>query len=148
MIKKIMPTTYLLIAMILILILHFFFPVIELIDTPWNLLGAVPLILGVVLNLTADRAFKEYNTTVKSFEESNALVTDGAFKISRHPMYLGFVLVLVGIAILLGSLSPYCVVIVFAILMEVMFIRVEEKMLEEEFGSAWLQYKARVRRWI
>ena len=146
--KRILPPTYLLLAMILILVLHFFFPVIELINTPWNLLGAIPLVFGVVLNLVADRAFKEYNTTVKPFEESNALITDGTFKISRHPMYLGFVLVLVGIAILLGSLSPYCVVIVFVILMEVMFIRVEEKMLEEKFGSAWHQYKARVRRWI
>jgi protein-S-isoprenylcysteine O-methyltransferase Ste14 len=146
--KKMLPPTYLLLAMIIILVLHFFLPVSELIDSPWNLLGAVPLVLGVVLNLVADRAFKEHNTTVKPFEESNTLITDGVFQISRHPMYLGFVLVLVGIAILLGSLSPYSVVIVFAILMEVLFISVEEKMLEERFGSAWHQYKAKVRRWI
>lgn len=146
--KKILPPTYLLLAMIFILVLHFFLPVIELIDTPWNLLGAVPLVLGVVLNLVADRAFKEHNTTVKPFEESNALITDGVFQISRHPMYFGFVLVLVGIAILLGSLSIYSVVIVFTFLMDVLFIRAEEKMLEEKFGSAWHQYKARVRRWI
>jgi protein-S-isoprenylcysteine O-methyltransferase Ste14 len=146
--KKILPPTYLLLAFIFILTLHFFLPVIELIDTPWNIIGAVPLGLGVVLNLVADREFKEHNTTVKPFEESNALITDGVFQISRHPMYLGFVLVLVGIAILLGTLSPFGVVIVFAILMEVLFIRVEEKMLEEKFGSAWHQYKARARRWI
>lgn len=46
-------------------------------------------------------------TTVKPFQESTALITDGVFRLSRNPMYLGFVLVLTGIATLLGSLTPW-----------------------------------------
>ena len=47
-------------------------------------------------------------------------------------MYLGMVLILIGIAVLMGSLTPYAVIPVFAVLMEVVFIRVEERMLEEK----------------
>lgn len=96
----------------------------------------------------ADRAFKKVETTVKPHEESTTLITDGVFRLSRNPMYVGFVLILLGIAIFVGSLTPYAVVIVFPILMDRIFIRGEERMLEETFGGAWLEYKKKVRRWI
>lgn len=96
----------------------------------------------------ADSAFHKASTTVKPFQESTALITDGVFSISRHPMYLGFVMIMVGVALLLGSLTPWLIVPVFAMLMEVIFIRVEEHMLAEKFGSTWQTYKEKVRRWI
>jgi protein-S-isoprenylcysteine O-methyltransferase Ste14 len=58
------------------------------------------------------------------------------------------VLILIGIAVLMGSLTPYSVIFVFVVLMEIVFIRVEERMLEEKFGGAWSAYKGKVRRWI
>ena len=63
-------------------------------------------------------------------------------------MSLGFVLVLTGVAVILGSLMPFFVVPVFTIVMDIVFIRVEEQILEERFGQAWLAYRAKVRRWI
>ena len=48
-------------------------------------------------------------------------------------MYLGFVLILSGIFPFLGSISPYAVVLIFAILMEIVFISVEEEMPDETF---------------
>jgi protein-S-isoprenylcysteine O-methyltransferase Ste14 len=101
----------------------------------------------VILNLVADRAFHRANTTVKPFEESSALITSGVFRISRNPMYLGFVLLLIGIAVLLGSLSPCAVVLVFAILMNRVYVTVEEQMLAEKFGLQWEEYKQSTRRW-
>jgi steroid 5-alpha reductase family enzyme len=92
--------------------------------------------------------FRDAKTTVRPFQESAALVTDGAYRISRHPMYLGFVLILLGPAVLLGSLTPFFVVPIFAVVMDRVFIVVEERMLAEEFGQAWLSYKAKVRRWV
>jgi protein-S-isoprenylcysteine O-methyltransferase Ste14 len=148
MIKKIMPTTYLLAAILLILLLHYSFPIATIIDSPWNLLGILPLILGVLLNLIADRDLKKNRTTVKPFQESNALVKDGAYRVCRHPMYLGFVLILLGISVLLGSISTFIVMIVFAILMEYLFITTEEMMLEEQFQAEWNDYKSKVRKWI
>jgi protein-S-isoprenylcysteine O-methyltransferase Ste14 len=110
--------------------------------------GIVLLILGVVLNLIADRDLKRSRTTIKPFQQSTTLVTEGAYHISRHPMYLGFVLILFGISVLLGFISPHIVMIVFVILMEYLFIREEEMMLEEQFQEEWIQYKSKVRKWI
>jgi protein-S-isoprenylcysteine O-methyltransferase Ste14 len=90
----------------------------------------------------------EAKTTVKPFQESNTLVTGGVYSFSRHPMYLGFVLVLIGIAILLGALTPWVIVGAFIILIELVFIQVEEHMLSEKFGASWEDYKRKVRRWI
>jgi protein-S-isoprenylcysteine O-methyltransferase Ste14 len=148
MFRKILQPNYLLVAMILILLLHFIFPIANVIKIPWNLMGLFPLVLGVALNLIADNAYKRSQTTVKPFLESNALITDGVYRLSRHPMYLGFVLILLGVSLLLRSFSPYIVVILFAILMDIVFIRVEESMLEEKFRQEWKDYKSKIRRWI
>ena len=146
--QKLMPTIYLLIAILLCLALHFFIPILYIIPSPWNLLGLVPLLLGIWINLSADRAFKQAKTTVKPFEESNSLIREGVFRFSRNPMYLGFVGILLGISFLLRSVSPYFVVVVFAIFINEMFIQVEERMLETKFGDEWKHYRSRVRKWI
>jgi protein-S-isoprenylcysteine O-methyltransferase Ste14 len=146
--KKVLPPTYLLIAIVVIAAFHFVLPLTQVIPGLWRLIGLIPLAGGIALNLIADRALQRANTTVKPFEASTTLITNGVFQISRHPMYLGFVLILIGLAVLLGSLTPYVVIPIFAILMDRVFIQVEERMLKEQFGPTWLTYKARVRRWI
>lgn len=146
--KRLLPPAYLFTSIVVMAMLHYIAPVVKLIPYPYNLVGGVPLALGIVLNLTADRAFKRYGTTVKPFEESTALVRDGAFRISRHPMYLGMVLILLGIAMLMGSATPFLVVAAFGISMDRVFVRAEERMLEGKFDAAWRDYKSQVRRWI
>ena len=146
--RKILPTTYLLISIVLMVALHFLIPLVQVIPVPWNILGIVPIVTGVALNLIAGSAFRKVRTTVKPFEESSSLVTNGVFRFSRNPMYLGFMLILLGIAIVLGSLTAFAIIPVLAILMDRVFIQVEERMLEVKFGQAWLEYKAKVRRWI
>jgi protein-S-isoprenylcysteine O-methyltransferase Ste14 len=145
---KVLPPTYLLIAIVLTLVLHFLLPVHKIVPTPWNVLGVVPLACGIALNLVADRAFQQAQTTVRPFEQSTVLITNGVFRISRNPMYLGYVLILVGVALIVRSMTPYAVVPVFAILMDRVFIRVEERMLEETFGQVWIEYAKKVRRWM
>lgn len=146
--KNILPPTYLFLSLAVIVALHILFPVAKVVAYPWNFLGSIPLAFGVVINIISDRAFKKYNTTVKPFEESTTLITSGVFRISRHPMYLGMVLILIGVAVLMRSLTPFLVIPVFALLMELVFIKIEERMLQEKFGKAWLEYKQKVRRWI
>jgi protein-S-isoprenylcysteine O-methyltransferase Ste14 len=143
-----MPTTYLLISIVAMIAVHLLFPAMRLIPPLWNLLGIIPLALGAILNLVADKAFQRANTTVKPFEESSVLITSGVFRISRNPMYLGFVLILIGIAVLGGSLTPYVVVLAFTVLMDKKFVAVEEQMLAEKFGVEWEAYKRNTRRWL
>ena len=146
--KRVLPPTYLLAFIVLMIALRFLLPMAMIVPFPWSLFGLVLLAAGILINLIADKAFTKANTTVKPFEESAVLITDGAFRISRHPMYLGFVLILIGIAIIMGTLTPFFAIPVFAALMDIVFIRAEERMLEDTFGRTWLEYTRGVRRWI
>lgn len=62
-------------------------------------------------------------------------------------MYLGMFLILIGLAVFMGTITPLIIIVIFAFLMEVVFVRVEERMLERQFGSAWTAYKNKVRKW-
>jgi protein-S-isoprenylcysteine O-methyltransferase Ste14 len=120
----------------------------RIIPAPWNLSGILLLTIGVLINVLADNAFRHAETTVKPFEESTLLLTNGLYRFTRIPMYLGFVLILFGLATLLGTLLPFIVIALFAFLMEREFIVVEEGMLEQKFHGKWLDYKRNVRRWM
>lgn len=146
--RKIMPTTLLLVSILLMLAFHLLLPLSSIIPSFWNLLGVAPLVLGVIINLIADRTFHRVNTTVKPFEVSSVLVTDGIYQLTRNPMYLGFVMILVGIAVLMGSLAPFLVIVPFVILMNNVYIAVEERMLAEKFPVEWDEYKNRSKRWL
>jgi protein-S-isoprenylcysteine O-methyltransferase Ste14 len=63
-------------------------------------------------------------------------------------MYLGMDLILIGVALLLGTVSCLVPVVAFAYTMNRVFVPVEEQMLAETFGEEWEKYRARVRRWI
>ena len=145
---KIMPPTWMLIAIVAMLILNFLVPVAKIVPPLWNLIGLVFLGSGLILNLIADKAFHQIGTTVKPFQESSGLVTDGVFQISRNPMYLGMMLILIGIALLLRSLSPFLIILPFVIFLDRTYIRVEEHMLAEKFATEWQAYKAKTRRWL
>ena len=146
--NKTLPPTYLLIAIILEIILNFAFPILHLIPSPWTLVGIIPILAGVLINLSADRAFHQAETTVNPLEIPSTLVSSGPYRLTRNPMYLGFVLLLFGEAVLLGSLSPFLAAPALAVLLDRMFIRMEEQKLAQKFGSAWLEYKSHSRRWL
>ena len=149
--RRPLPPIYLLVSMLAMLVLdfvNFLLPGVKLFREPWSFVGLVPFSIGVILNLAADRAFKKHRTAVKPVEKPTALITDGVFVFSRNPMYLGYVLMLIGVAVLLGSLPPYAVIVVFVVLMTRHFIIPEERTLEWEFGEAWTDYTSKVRRWI
>ncbi len=145
---RILPPMYLFTSLACMVLLQFFLPVYQLTSYPWNAIGIIPLMLGMTLNISADRAFKKIGTTVKPFEVSTTLVTSGVFRYSRNPMYLGMVMILTGVAFLLGALSPFIIIPIFAITMDRVFIVSEENMLDQRFGGKWQQYKENVRRWI
>lgn len=145
---RILPPMYLFTSLACMVLLQFFLPVYQLISYPWNAIGIIPLMLGMTLNISADRAFKKIGTTVKPFEVSTTLVTSGVFRYSRNPMYLGMVMILTGVAFLLGALSPFIIIPIFAMAMDRVFIVSEENMLDQRFGGKWQQYKENVRRWI
>lgn len=145
---QINPPFYLYTAVFIMVVLHLWIPLIDFISYPFTLLGIIPLFYGVILNLAADSSLKKEDTTVKPLSESRVLITTGIYKVTRNPMYLGFWFILTGAAILLGTLLPFLIVLLYPLFMDAVFIRYEEKKLEKKFGSIWYDYKNNVRRWI
>jgi protein-S-isoprenylcysteine O-methyltransferase Ste14 len=145
---RILPTTCLLIALLAMLTLRLVIPGPKMLPVPWNLLGLVPLALGIGINLAADKAIHLAHTTVKPFEAPTTLITDGVYGFTRNPMYLGFAAILIGVAMLLAAWIPVVVVIAFIGLMQAMFIRHEEESLARNFGKVWEEYERRVRPWL
>ncbi len=120
----------------------------KVIVSPYNYLGILLIVIGLWFNVWSSNFFKKVKTAIKPFEESSYLVTEGLFKYSRHPMYLGMLLALVGLFILLGSITPLFAIPIFMWMITKKFILIEEKALEEKFGKDYLEYKDEVRRWI
>jgi len=145
---KILPPTYFYIFLLLAIGLHFILPIKKFIKTPYNYIGILLISTGTWLNIWADRLFKNKHTTVKPSEKSSFLIEEGPFVFSRNPMYLGMVIILFGLAVLLGSIMPFIMPFAFYILISITFIPQEENALEETFGQSFVEYKKRVRRWL
>lgn len=143
-----LPPAYFLVAIVAMVAVHLLVPLGQFLSWPWRLTGALPIMAGLGLTVAADQQFKRAGTPVRPFEPSSALVTDGVFRFSRHPMYAGMILVLLGVGIGLGSAVPFAVVPVFIWLITVRFIGPEEKAMSEQFGGAYAAYKENVRRWL
>jgi protein-S-isoprenylcysteine O-methyltransferase Ste14 len=120
----------------------------RLVPFPWTLTGLLPLGVGLWICVWADALFRRKGTTVKPSEEPSTLVAGGPFAVSRNPMYLGMLLALAGVALLLGSATPFVPVLAFYAVMRLVFIPSEERAMREAFGVDWSAYASRVRRWI
>jgi protein-S-isoprenylcysteine O-methyltransferase Ste14 len=143
-----LPPSYFFIALSAGVILHWVLPVSQFIPWPYRILGCLPMGIGGWITLWTDQMFKQRGTTVKPHERPSTLVTNGPYAFSRHPMYLGMILILVGIAILLGSITAFLAPIIFAYAMQVKFIPLEEKSMAGVFGDEYAAYRRKVRRWI
>ena len=146
--KKILPPIYFYVCIVISVTLHFFLPVEQIIRLPYNWIGFLFFFLGGTLNIWTDQLFKKVNTTVKPFEKPSSLILKGPFKISRNPMYLGMALLLIGLGFVLGSITSFFGFVLFVAVMEIGFIRQEEKILLEVFGTGFEDYKKKVRRWV
>jgi len=148
MMKKLYPPMHFKIYLIISIALHFVLPVIIIIPSPYNYVGSLLILLGLILNIWADQLFKRNRTVISPDKVPTTLVLNGPFKISRNPMYLGMLKALVGVSIILGSLSSFMGPILFFIAMEKKFIPIEEKNIFSVFGEDFDTYRSRVRKWI
>jgi protein-S-isoprenylcysteine O-methyltransferase Ste14 len=145
---RLLPPVYFLIALLLMAGLHALAPGYRWVAEPWRYLGFVPVAAGFAVAFNAAGLFRKHKTAIRPFKESSALVTEGPYRFTRNPMYLSMVAVLVGTAVVLGSVAPLLVPPVFVWLITTLFIQKEEAMLTERFGCDYNAYRAQVRRWI
>ncbi len=127
-----------------------FSPQIELSGTLRHVLAGVLFLSGVLFTASAALTIRRSKTTVNPLkpDTTTALVTGGPFRVSRNPMYLGVLLVLVGWAVQLGAPWTLAGPVAFVLYIQRFQIVPEERVLAMKFGAAYAQYCARVRRWL
>jgi protein-S-isoprenylcysteine O-methyltransferase Ste14 len=147
---RIPPPLLMLLAGGLMWVLDQWMPLAQWIGRPWNRFGGLVAAAGIAVSVAAFVRFRKAGTTANPLDPSKAsrLVTDGVFRLSRNPMYLGLVLLLIGWAVWLGSASPWLVPPLFVIVLTLVQIVPEEQALGRSFGEEYVSYRRRVARWI
>lgn len=107
------------------------------------LLGAVTSLAGVV-------EFRRSRTTVNPLkpETASSLVNGGVYRLTRNPMYVGFLFVLLGWAVWLWAPWPWLGLPLFMLFLTRFQILPEERAMEKLFGNAYREYRNQVRRWL
>jgi protein-S-isoprenylcysteine O-methyltransferase Ste14 len=146
--KTIQPPLVLLIAILAMLLLHWIFRHPVILSARWALVGVVPIAIGLMLNYWVWRLYRRAGTTTRTGQAATRLILEGPYRLSRHPMYIGMILVLIGLGLCLGSLTQFIVIPAFVYYIRQQYILPEEGALEEEFGDTYTDYKNRVRRWL
>ncbi len=109
----------------------------------WGLVG-----IGLTLFAWTLVTFVRHHTTVNPYKAASSLATDGPFRFTRNPIYVGDWFIYGGAAILLETLWPIIFTPLVFLLIRYGVIRHEEAHLEARFGEDYLRFKARVRRWL
>jgi protein-S-isoprenylcysteine O-methyltransferase Ste14 len=114
------------------------------------LLSIVIFVSGLMIIAIGGFQFRKEKTTVNPINPENTthLVTTGLYKISRNPMYVGFLAWLLACVIFMGNIVNLLLLPVFIIMVNKLYIQPEEKALERLFGNQFTEYTKRVRRWL
>lgn len=111
---------------------------------------AVLALAGVAFDLLGFLAFRSSRTTINPLrpERASALVTGGIYRVTRNPMYVGIVFMLLAWAVQLSAVLPFAGIVAFVLYITRFQIRPEERVLKGLFGDGYSAYAARVRRWL
>ncbi len=130
------------------LVLHVIYPIAFLPQGLAVWVGVALIVVSIVIVGSALRAMARAKTPFHFRKPTTAVVTDGAFRYSRNPMYVSLALLYLGIASLVNT--PWLVLLLVPLMVVIQrgVVRREERYLEGKFGEHYGQYKRQVRRWI
>lgn len=111
-------------------------------------IGAALMGIGLMLIAWATMEFRRHQTTILPHRPSSRIIQVGPFLLSRNPIYLSFTLIQIGIGILLGNIWILALIYPTLRIMVRHVIEREEAFLKQAFGQDYLDYMAKVRRWL
>lgn len=111
-------------------------------------LGGILVALGLALDVTGFLTQRRAGTDPIPFRPSTKIVAHGPYRFTRNPMYVGFALWTLGLAVLLDSGWGLLAALAGLVLVDRLVVVREERYLERKFGEEYLAYKRRVRRWL
>ena len=110
--------------------------------------GAVLAALGLLIMLRGWWLFRVHNTAICPTAHTTTLITSDIYRLTRNPMYLGIVLMILGAALGSGGIFFYLAAMTFFLIIDFVFCPYEEAKLESSFGVEFARYRRRVRRWL
>ena len=113
-----------------------------------SILGSIIIMLGLLGIIYLIRIFKANETDILPDGEPTMLMRSGPYLYSRNPIYFFMTMTLLGSSLIHGTMSTFLIPILFAIIVNALWINLEEERLESIFGDEYLQYKRSVRKWI
>jgi len=111
-------------------------------------IGFALVVAGFFSGVAAFMEFRKARTTVDPHGSVTSIISSGIYRFTRNPIYLGFVLMLIGLPMNSGTYWGIVLAPVFIHLMNRLVIEREEAYLEKKFGALYTSYKSRVRRWL
>ena len=132
------------------LLLEYFFPIhlISISPIPRVLVGSVFILIAIYFAVSAFCTLIKNKTPFDTSKSTIKIVTDGAYRFSRNPLYLSLLLLLSGIAVLTFSLWVLFTIPILYVLFLLKAVKPEERYLSQKFREEYLDYSAKVRRWI
>jgi protein-S-isoprenylcysteine O-methyltransferase Ste14 len=122
---------------------------IEWLQLPsFSIPGLAFVALGFGIMIRAWWLFRQHDTAICPTAETTSFITRDIYAMTRNPMYLGMIFMLLGIALAVGSWPYYVVAGLYAVILDHVFCRYEEGKLLDQYGDEYVDYAARVRRWI
>ncbi len=119
---------------------------------PWagilRIVGGAGVLTGFVLGATAIAAMMRAHTSPDPHRPTTRLVTEGPYRFTRNPIYLGFLLISVGFTLVAGTLWGFLLSPVLIWAVTAIVIRAEEGYLATRFGGVYRAHMDRARRWI
>jgi len=135
-------------TLLLGLLVHWFRP-LHLSTTFWiRIAGAFILVLGAALARWGRNTMVRAGTNVIPNQPTLAIVTDGPFRYTRNPLYIGATLAYTGLTLIFNSFWPLLVLPPLLLVIHWGVVRREERYLEAKFGTLYLAYKQSVPRWL
>ena len=145
---KIHPPVLTVIFIAIAYILKRTIPISFVVSSVLENIGFVLVVIGFLFGVAAFLAFRKARTTLDPHGKVSAIVSDGIYRFTRNPIYLAFLLMLIGFPLNSGNYWGILLSPVFVIFMNSLVIEKEEAYLEKKFGDVYTSYKSRVRRWL
>ena len=119
--------------------MRFYLPIFK--NYKFEYIGIAIILIGMVLRFIAINSLGKFFTVDVTIRQNHALKKDGIYKYLRHPSYFASVLSFIGMGISLNNWVSLLLITVAIITVFIIRIRVEEKVLIEQFGPEYLEYK-------
>ena len=141
------PPIIFLFPILLGIALHWAWP-LHFVSPSVRLLGPIVTACAIVLFLLSYREFRRAGTSVQGSKRSTVIVRTGPYRFSRNPIYLAFILLVLGLSVWLNNLWLLVTLVPPVAIIALLVIPREERFLERNLPDQYSSYKAQVRRWL